>query len=274
MQKNSTPPIIFNRGLIKNNRSRAAVRFEKHDFLFREMASRVTERLEYIKRDFPIALDLGAKNGIVAEILAGRGGIKTLVQSEFSEKLLANAGGARVVASEEFLPFADNSFDLVLSVGALHSVNDLTGTLIQIRRILKPDGLFIGMIFGGQTLRELRASFETAEIEQKGGISPRVAPFVDVRDGGSLLQRAGFVLPVVDSEILNVEYTHPLKLMHDLRGMGEGNFMVERSKKFTPCSMLMQVVDNYLRDFSNQNGRVDASFELVTLTGWKAALTK
>lgn len=269
MQKNDISPIIFNRGLIKSNRYRAAGRFEKYDFLFREMANRLCERLEYIKRDFPIALDLGAKNGIIADVLLGRGRIKTFVQSEFSQKLLENAGSLRVVSSEEFLPFSDNSFDLVLSVGALHSVNDLTGTLVQIRRALKPDGLFLGMLFGGQTLCELRASFEAAEIAQKGGISPRVAPFVDVRDGGSLLQRAGFTMPVVDSEILKVEYIHPLKLMRDLRGMGEGNALVERSRQFTSCSLLMQAVHNYLRDFSNANGRVDASFELVTFTGWK-----
>jgi SAM-dependent methyltransferase len=263
------PPLIFNRELVKKHRTRAADGFEKYDFLFREMSERLCERLEYIKRDFPVALNLGARNGMVAEILAGRGGVKTLVQAEISEKMLRKAGGLRVVADEEFLPFAENSFDLVLSVGSLHLVNDLTGTLIQIQRVLKPDGLFLAVLFGGLTLKELRASFEKAEIEIRGGVSPRVSPFVDVRDGGSLLQRAGFYMPVADSEMLNVEYAHPLKLMRELRGMGEANTMFDAAKNFTPCSLMMQAVDNYLQDFSNKNGRIDASFELVTLTGWK-----
>ncbi len=262
-------PMLFNRPLVRRRRDRAAQEFEKHDFLFREMASRLCERLEYIKRDFPTALDLAAKTGIIGQTLAGRGGVQTLVQAEFCEPLLKKSSGLRVVCDEEFLPFADDSFDLILSVGSLHSVNDLAGTLAQIRRTLKPDGLFLAMLFGGHTLKELRASFEGAEISASGGVSPRISPFIDARDGANLLQRAGFSLPVADSEMLNVEYAHPLKLMHDLRGMGEANALYSRTKNFTPCSILMQAVDNYLRDFAGENGRILASFELVTLTGWK-----
>ena len=252
-------PRIFNRELVKKHRNRAAAGFAEHDFLVREMASRLCARLEYIKRDFHTVLDLGASSGVVA---------KTLVRAEISEKMLAKTSGFRVIADEEFLPFAENSFDLVLGVGSLHLVNDLAGTLIQIRRILKPDGLFLGMLFGGHTLKELRASFASAEIGGRGGISPRVSPFLDVKDSGNLLHRAGFALPVADSEMLTVEYEHPLKLMRDLRGMGEANAMFAAAKNFTPCSIIMQAVDNYLRDFSNEDGRIDASFELITLTGW------
>jgi NADH dehydrogenase [ubiquinone] 1 alpha subcomplex assembly factor 5 len=262
-------PVIFDRGRLKRHRARAVVNFAEHDFLFREMAQRLCDRLEYIKRDFPLTLDLGAHNGILDEILGGRGGIENLVQLEISENLLCGAKNLRAVADEELLPFAENSFDLVISVGSLHWVNDLAGTLIQIQRSLKPDGLFLAIFFGGQTLQELRASFEKAEMEFRGGLSPRISPFIDVQTAGGLLQRAGFALPVVDSEMLTVEYNHPLKLMKELRGMGETNILHECEKNFTPCSLMMLAIDNYMQDFSNEEQRIEASFELITLTGWK-----
>lgn len=257
---------IFDRKRLRGHRLRAAANFSEYDFLFREMTNRLCDRLEYINRDFPLALDLGAKNGIIAETIEGRGNIKTLIQ--MGE---AGQGGAHIhlVGDEELLPFADNKFDLVMSVGSLHWVNDLAGTLVQIQRILKPDGLFLAVFFGGQTLHELRASFEKAEIEYRGGVSPRISPFIDVQTGGALLQRTGFALPVVDNEILTVEYSHPLKLMKELRHMGEANSLVESEKYFTPCSLMMSAVDHYLRNYSNENSRITASFELVTLTGWK-----
>lgn len=262
-------PNIFDRDRLRKHRDRAASNFAEHDFLFKEMAQRLCDRLEYIKRKFPVALDLGAHNGVLAEILQGSGGVETLIQTEFSESLLHKAQNIRVVADEELLPFAENSFDLVMSVGSLHWVNDLAGTLIQIQRSLKPDGLFLSIFFGGQTLKELRTSFEKAEMQIRGGLSPRISPFIDVQTGGSLLQRAGFALPVVDSEMLTVEYNHPLKLMKELRGMGEANSLYECEKSFTPCSLIMSAVDNYFQDFTNEEGRVTASFELITLTGWK-----
>jgi len=260
---------LFDRSRLRAHRARAAANFSAHDFLLREMVSRTCERLEEIKRTFPLALDIGAHNGMVAEILAGRGGVETLVQMEVCEPMLRGAKGLRVVADEEFLPFAENSLDLVISVGALHWVNDLPGALIQIQRILKPDGLFLAMMPGGQTLRELRAAFEFAEMEISGGVSPRVSPFVDVRDAGGLLQRAGFALPVVDSEIITVEYDHPLKLMKELRGMGEANALLESAKHFTPCATVMLAADYYMQHFANPEGRINATVELVTLTGWK-----
>jgi SAM-dependent methyltransferase len=182
---------------------------------------------------------------------------------------ISRAKGLRLAADEELIPFAQNSFDLVLSLGSLHWVNDLPGALVQIQRILKPDGLFLAMMPGGQTLRELRDSFEQAEMAAKGGVSPRISPFVDVRDAGGLLQRAGFALPVVDSEMLNVTYTHPLKLMHDLRHMGETNSLRQAPAHFTGCSLMMLAVDHYVRHYGTEDGRIPASFELVTLTGWK-----
>jgi len=238
------------------------------------------ERLEEFRRPFPRALDLGAHNGVMAEYIAGKNGAEMLVQSDLSFAMLHSrtthrpreGGESRtttLVADEEFLPFAEASFDLVISAGSLHWVNDLPGALIQIQRILKPGGLFLAMLPGGETLKELRHSFEQAEMAASGGISPRVSPFVDVRDGGSLLQRAGFLEPVSDSDIVTVSYPHPLKLLHDLRGMGETNAMLQSRKGFMPCSLMMLMVDHYLREFSDGEGRIPATFELVTLTGWK-----
>ena len=259
---------IFDRNRLRLHRNRA--RLADAGFLLAEMAERLADRLSDIKRTFPIALDLGAHGGELAAILKGRGGIETLVQSDISAVQMAQAKNIRVVCDEELLPFADDSFDLVLSVGSLHWVNDLPGTLIQIRRALKPGGLFMAMLPGGETLKELRVSFEAAEQEISGGISPRISPFVDVRDAGSLLQRAGFAEPVTDSEMITVAYEHPLKLVKDLRTMGESNAMAASKKGFMPCSLMMTAMDYYLRHFMNDDERVTASFELVTLTGWKS----
>lgn len=265
----SNDPHIFDRGRVARHRKRASAGFAAFDFLAREMAERLCERLEDVTRRFPVALDLGAHHGVMGEVLAGRGGVEQLVQTDLSEGFLKQARGLRVVADEEFLPFADNSFDLVISAGSLHWVNDLPGTLVQVRRVLKPDGLFLAMMPGGRTLMELRQAFELAEAEISGGMSPRVSPFIEVRDAGALLQRAGFALPVADSEILEVRYDHPLKLLRDLRGMGQANALRHGRKHFTARRVLFSAMERYVREHTGQDGRVPASFELVTLTAWK-----
>jgi SAM-dependent methyltransferase len=151
-----------------------------------------------------------------------------LVRADLSEGFARRAHGPAVVADEEFLPFAPDSFDLVVSAMDLHWVNDLPGTLIQIGRILKPDGLLLGAMLGGATLWQLRQALAAAESEIEGGLSPRVSPFADLRDAAGLLQRAGFALPVADSETIEVEYESALALMRDLAAMGESNLVVER----------------------------------------------
>ncbi len=260
--------IIFDRARLRLHKNRAAAHFAQHDFLLRQMAERLAERLECVKRRFPCALDMGS-HGILNEMLAGRGGIETLVQMELSAQ--PNASSLRLIADEEWLPFAESSFDLVLAMGNLHWVNDLPGALIQIFRALKPDGMFLAMIPGAQTLKELRHAFEQAEMEISGGISPRVAPFIDVRDGGSLLQRAGFSLPVIDSEIVTVRYENPFSLLQDLRGMGETSALIQAKKGMAAKALIPLAMEKYSQLYRGEDGRVPATFEFVTLTGWKPA---
>jgi malonyl-ACP O-methyltransferase BioC len=268
-------PIVFNRRAVRRNRDRAAARFAEHDFLFREVAERLVDRLDDVKRRFPLALDLGCRTGEIGRLAQGRSRIETLVQCDLSESMAkaasessrpSNDGG--LVADEEALPFALATFDLVVSALALHWINDLPGALAQIRSILKPDGFFLGALFGGDTLKELRRVLMEAEIEVAGGASPRVAPFADVRDLGALLQRAGFALPVVDADTIAVSYADPWRLMRDLRGMGEANAVAARARRFSRRALFAAAVERYRRAHAGPDGRVNATFQVVFLAGW------
>lgn len=275
----SDPVIVFDRRAVRLHRERAAARLAEHDFLFCEVAEGLAERLDDINRRFPRALEIGARGSALTDRLAGRGGIETLVCCDLSARMLG--GGAHttqprlaVVADEEHLPFAPGSFDLILSCLSLHWVNDLPGALIQIRRALKPDGLFLAALFGGATLVELREALLEAEIAEYGGAGPRVSPFADVRDAGGLLQRAGFALPVVDSDTLTVNYSNALDLMRDLRGMGESNAVAERRRSFTRRSTLLRAAAIYADRHADESHRIPATFQVLTLTGWAPHATQ
>ena len=259
---------VFDRKTVRLHRDRAAPRIDEYGFLFREVAERLSERLEDVKRRFPVALDLGCREGLLAGFLGARGGIETLIQCDLSEAMARRAGGLRLVADEECIPFAEGRFDLVISCLDLHWVNDLPGTLIQIRRILKPDGLFLAALLGGTTLNELRIALTEAEIAEEGGLSPRVSPFADLRDAGNLLQRAGFALPVADADTITVSYGDPFNLMKDLRGMGETNAVVERRKEVARRATLMAGAARYREMFGDSEGRVPATFQVLYLTAW------
>jgi len=265
----SNPVTIFDRALLRKRRDRAAPRFAEYDFLTAAMAERLADRLQDTTRRFPFALDLGCHQGQLARALAGTQRIDMLVQCDVSEAMLRRAHGLRVAADEEYLPFAPGSFDLVMSAGALQWVNDVPGALAQIQRILKPDGMFLAVVPGGQTLRELRECLLAAELHVSGGAGPRVSPFIDVRDAGALLQRAQFALPVADTEMLTVSYPTPLDLMFDLRGMGQANALCEAQKRFSRRGTLMRAAALYREKYGDTEGRAQATFELVTLTGWK-----
>ena len=261
---------VFDRRLVRARRNRRAKEFSDHDFLFREVAERLADRLDDVKHVFPTALDLGARDGVMAAALKGRGGVTTLIQTELAECLAwaASRRALAVAADEEALPFADGSFDLVLSCLSLHWVNDLPGTLAQIRRVLKPDGLLLAALFGYGTLAELREAFLAAEAAKTGGAGPRVSPFADLRDAAGLLQRAGFAMPVADADTINVTYDNAFALMRDLRGMGESNAATLRPRRPLARATLYHTGELYTRRFAQPDGRVRARFQVVYLTGW------
>lgn len=261
-------PQPFDRRALRRNRERHAPAFAQHAFLFREVAERLVERLGEINRSFPTALALDARGGVLAEMLAGRGGIETLIQADLSPALVADLPAPRLALDEEVLPFGPGSLDLVVSCLGLHWVNDLPGALAQIRYALKPDGLFLAALFGGGTLTELRQAWLDAESATRGGVSPRVAPFVEIRDAGALLQRAGFALPVADADRIAVDWPDTLALLRELRGMGEASALADRPRHLTAPATLAAALDAYPR---REDGRVEASFEIVYLAGWAPA---
>jgi SAM-dependent methyltransferase len=259
---------VFDRRIVRLHRDRAADGLAENDFLLREVGERLADRLDDVKRRFPLALDLGCHTGELGRLLGGRGGVESLVHCDLSPAMAARAPGLRVAADEEALPFGEATFDLVTSLLSLHWVNDLPGALAQIRLALKPDRLFLAAMLGGETLKELRQALAEAEIAVEGGLSPRVSPFAGVRDAGGLLQRAGFALPVVDTETLTVVYSDPLKLIADLRAMGETNAINERRRCLTRRATLLEAADRYRKAFADAEGRVPATFQVIYLTGW------
>jgi NADH dehydrogenase [ubiquinone] 1 alpha subcomplex assembly factor 5 len=270
MPYRETMDMPFNRQLLRLRRDRTALRFSEFDFLFVEAAERLIERLDVVKRGFPLALDIGCHDGVLGRKLLGRYGVERLFSCDISPKMAKQAGQLAFVADEEMLPLRETSLDLVISGLSLHWVNDLPGALLQIRRILRPDGLFIASLLGGRTLSELRQVFLEAEVEISNGASPRVAPFADVRDLGGLLQRAGFIEPVVDSETIIVSYADPLRLIADLRGMGESAVLNARRPGLSRRDVIFKAASLYKERFAGEDGRIPASFEILTVTGWVA----
>jgi SAM-dependent methyltransferase len=267
----NAPALLFDRAQHRKRLDRAAGLYGGADFLRRRAAEDATDRLASIMRHFPLAVDLGARNGAFAAALAqseAAGRVGVLIEADLSPALFADRVAPRVVADEERLPFADASLDLVVSLLTLHWTNDLVGALIQIRQALRPDGLFLGALFGGETLTELRQSLMQAEIDIHGGAGPRVSPFADAIDGAGLLQRAGFALPVADIDRVTVRYDHPIKLMADLRAMGETNVLIDRDRRPLTRAVLGRMSEIYAERFALPDGRIPATFEIISLTGW------
>jgi malonyl-ACP O-methyltransferase BioC len=262
---------VFDRAALRRHRDRAAGGWPAHDFLVREVGRRLVERLDDIRRDFPRVLDLGCHGGTLAELLAGRDGIETLVQCDLSPAMARRAAGngaLTLAADEEALPFAPASFDLAISALSLHWVNDLPGALLQIRQALKPDGLLLAAMIGGESLHELRVAWMQAEIATLGGASPRVSPFAELRDLGNLLQRAGFALPVADFDEIPVTYADPFAAMRELRAMGEANAVADRSRSGLRRETLLRAAEEYQRRFALPDGRVPLTFQVLYLTAW------
>lgn len=262
---------VFDRAAVRAHRQRSAARWTEHDFLKREVAERLLDRLRDVNRTFVSALDLGCHGGTLAERLPEVGKVEHLVQCDIAPAMAqrAAAGGCPALAAdEEALPFAPHSFDLALSALSLHWVNDLPGTLIQLKTCLRPDGLLLAALLGGESLHELRVALMEAELEVTGGLSPRVSPFAEVRDCGGLLQRAGFALPVVDQDEITVTYADPFALLRELRGMAETNAVRERPRGMARRALFARMAEIYAERFARPDGRIPITFQVLYLTAW------
>ncbi len=259
---------LFDRKLLRRRRARFAGTLAQHDFLLAHVAREIAERIGAVLREFPLALDLGAHFGLLGRSVAALPSVGQMIYADATPELAALCPRPALSCEEELLPFRNATFNLVVSGLALHRVNDLPGALIQIARALKPDGLFQAALLGAGSLRELRQALLEAEAEQEGGASPHIAPFGDVREYGALLQRAGFALPVADSETLTVTYPSPRALMVELRAMGGGNVLQARRKAPLARGTLARAEAIYRMRHSTSDGKVRATFEIVYLSGW------
>lgn len=255
---------VFNRDVVRQHRERAANNFSKHAFLVQEISSHLLDSLKDIKRSYDHILNMNVainqndpafKNNLV-------------INQDLSAAMISGKPGLSVQADEEFFPFKNNSFDLVLSCLNLHWVNDLPGSLSQIHQCLKPDGLFLAAMFGGETLHELRSAMINAETNIRGGVSPHISPFVDVRDAGSLMQRAEFALPVINTERITVTYSDAFALMKELKAMGENNALIARYKGLSSKQMMIETAKIYHDQFADDKGRIPATFDIIYLQGW------
>lgn len=260
---------LFDRRLVARHRVRAEADFSRYGFLFTRAAAEIADRLSDFNRRFARVLVLGNRGSALRQAIGddsqAAARLDLIIECDLDPRLVP-AGG--VCLDEEALPFASESFDLAVSLLGFHAVNDLPGALIQISRALKPDGLLIAAMFGGDTLCELRQALAEAEIEIEGGLSPRVFPFATLEDAAALLQRAGLALPVIDRDRLTVSYETPLDLLRDLRGMGETNSLVERRRQPLRRATLARACALYQQWFGDGDGRVTATFEIFYLTGW------
>ncbi|HEY7243842.1 MAG TPA: methyltransferase domain-containing protein [Xanthobacteraceae bacterium] len=265
----ASPTLIFDQSQLAVHRQRAA-KLGPSTFLLERAAQELSERLATLLRRFDRALDLGTPGDAVRRELVRSGKVDTVFSAGPCEVhpdgTLEDSNG--IIANQEMLPFREGSLDLVVSVLSLQFVDDLPGALVQIRRALKPDGLLLAALAGGDTLTELRQCFAAAEIETRGGASPRVIPFLGVREAGALLQRAGFALPVADVDRVTVRYASAIALMHDLRAMGATNPLVERSRRFLKRTTLERLVQTYADRFCDPDKRIRATFETIWLCGW------
>ena len=278
MMTGMTVPLLFDQQLIRQHRQRASRDYADFAFLKDAAAARLADRLELIRRDFDLCLDLGAHDGRLAQHFAqdSTDSVKIghMIQADPAVEFAlaaANYGsgyGSGIVHALDQLPYKAESFDAVFSCLSLHWVDDLPGLMMQARRLLKPDGLLLMSLLGGKSLIELRQVLAEAEQDITGGLSPRCAPMADIRDIGGLLGRAGLALPVADSDRLTVHYPHMFKLMADLRGMGEQNAMLARLKTPTRRDVFYRAAEIYQQRFGQADGQIPASFEIVTVTGW------
>lgn len=265
-------PHIFDRHRLAANRARAAAGFAEHDFLHRHIAAELAQRLHGFNRHFDRALCLGSSGGLLTRALddmAAPAPVGWLGEADLTRAMLPpqKYAGRALVLDEERLPLARQSCDAIIALWGLHHVNDLPGALVQIRAALKPDGLFLAAIPGISTLAALRQAFLQAESELAAGIAPHIHPFADLRDLAGLLQRTGYTDPVSDSDIIPVSYKNPMRLLHDLRGMGEANILLARHKAGLRRDVLARALQIFSQSAATNNGKACAEFEICYLSG-------
>jgi len=244
---------IFDRKLLKQNQMRALARYCEHNFLYHEIANRIVENVQSFSRDFKNCLEIGARDGYLTSLLAQEQNIKNTSQ----------------ILDDEILLCLQEDFDLVVSNLNFHHINAVPQFLLQIKNLLKPGGMFIASFFAEENLPELHKTIFEVESEIYNGISPRMIPTIDVKTAANLLQKAGFSHPISNLERIEIEYQDPYNLLKDLKMMGQGNIMHKRSRRFFTKSFLQKVLQYYRQNFSNQNGSVKATFEIVTIVGFK-----
>ncbi|BBN07876.1 NADH dehydrogenase [ubiquinone] 1 alpha subcomplex assembly factor 5 [Marchantia polymorpha subsp. ruderalis] len=283
---------IFDRALKRTQRDRAAWLMGENDPLLETVTENLLDRLDDCKRSFPIALNLGGAFQHVNQLLQGRGGIEKMISIDMSEDMMRRSARhtatdedknaepkkksieyINVIGDEEFLPLGEGSVDVVISSLGLHWVNDLPGAMTQCRMALKPDGLFLGAMLGGETLKELRIACTVAQLEREGGISPRISPLAQVRDAGNLLQRAGLALPTVDVDEYTVRYPCALDLIEHLRSMGEANAVRQRNPVLKRDTALAAAAV-YESMFGDADGTIPATFQVIYMAGWRPAPTQ
>lgn len=252
-------------------RDHAVVNYPKYSFLKTRAVEEMLERLADTPRDFPVALDLGSHTGVAQKALERSGKTRSVFALDLSADMARATQGLAAAADEEQLPIKEASLDLIVSLLSLHNVNDLPGALVQIRRALKPDGLFLGCLFGAGTLSELRTSLMQAEVELTGGATQRISPLPGLQDMAGLLQRAGLALPVADIDHVTVRYDTPFNLLEDLKGMGERAAFAEANRRPLSRRILTRMSEIYAENFSDPDGRLRASFEIIWLSGWAPA---
>ncbi|MEY4091464.1 MAG: hypothetical protein RLZZ496_646 [Pseudomonadota bacterium] len=260
-------PCLFDQSLLRT-RLRRAVNKGAADFLLHRVADDLEIRLQALARSFDTVADIGTPGPHAAERLRASQRFTHIFRQAPIIETVGQGDWVSLVGETDLVSFAPQSLDAALSLLALHTVDDLPGFLAQIKRALKADGLFMACLLGGQTLHELRDSFAKAEIECEGGLSPRVSPFAELRDLGQLLQRAGFALPVIDTETITVRYATPLALLNDLRNMGATNALIERRKSPLRRKTLFRALELYAENYSDSDGRIRATFECLWVSGW------
>lgn len=267
---NITP--LFDRKLLAIRRNRAARGYRSVAFLKERAVADVCERLDFINRRFEQALDIGSHGGFLAEAIARHRNlcdkIGALAECDISPAMLRQRPGAPFLADEDHMPLAPQSLDLIVSTLGLHWVNDVPGFMAQTRLALRPDGLLLVTFLGGRTLQELRTCLAEAETESYGEATARVSPFADAQDGAHLLQRAGFALPVADSDVVTVRYTNLFGLFRDIQAMGESAAFFQKPRRPLTRRIIARAADLYQANHADPDGKVRATFELITLTGW------